>query len=88
MLKICEQRSNEWGFEIICCLKTCGGLHAAEARYHVRGYLYFTTLVHSPFVSPANVVSRPASSEMMAYFAIVCEWAENGELFTVMELHE
>jgi len=34
MLKMCELRNDEWGFEVLGRLKTCGDLHAAEARYH------------------------------------------------------
>src|SRR6218665_3595147 len=92
MLKMCELRNDEWGFEVLGHLKTFGDLHAAEARYHVRCYLYFSTFLHkpSPSVSPIYAVGRTVSSEMLSYFDTVCEWAENGdcELFTVRELHE
>jgi hypothetical protein len=95
MLKICEQHSDEWGYEVLGRLTTCGDLSAADAWYHVKCYLYFTTFRNKPSsVSPENAArpsaGRHVNSEMMAYFDIVCEWVENGdcELFTVRELHE
>lgn len=91
MLQACENRQDEWGFQVLGRLQTCGDLHAAEARYHKKCHMYFTSHKSYPSPFPCDVsVGRPVGSTMMELFESVCDWMENGdsELYTVEQLHD
>lgn len=97
IMQICEFRKDVWGLEVVSRLHTCVDLRAADARYHVRCYLHFSTGRQKPSLSTSGLGvgvrhkgGRPADSEMLALFDAVCDWMESGdcELFTIGQLHE
>lgn len=94
ILQICEDRKDIWGLEVVSRLHTCGDLRAADARYHVKCYLYFSSGRQKPLPgmpsTDFNARGRPTDREMLGVFETVCEWMESGdcELFTIAQLHE
>jgi hypothetical protein len=86
---VCDKRNDPWSFEVVGRLKTSGDLRAADARYHVKCYLYFTNGRQKPGSTTSGSASH-ATSEMYAVFETVCEWMEcsDRELFTLNQLHD
>ena len=86
MLRLCEERQDNWAFEVKGRLMTCGDLHAADAVYHVKCHRDFTdpTFDVSVSVPSAHFVDH----EKYAVFDVLCDTLEHSdsELYTVNEL--
>ena len=87
MLRLCEERQDNWAFEVQGRLLTCGDLHAADAVYHVKCYCNFT----DPKFASLNAVpvAHFVDHDKSAMFDVVCDMFENSEseLYTVSELN-
>ena len=76
MLGVCENRTDEWGFEVLWRLQTCGDLVAAEARYHTNCYSYFKSGKPKTILDTTkkpNLGGRPVDRKMSETFEQVCE---------------
>jgi hypothetical protein len=85
MLNVCKNRFDDWGFEVLGRLQTCGDLRAADARYHIKCHLNFSSGRPCPTLTTARLSGRPVKCEMKDLFEEVCEWMEGSddELFTL-----
>jgi len=66
---------------------------AAEARYHINCYSYFTSFKPITILDPKtnpNLGGRPVHRTMAEIFDRVCAWMEDGdnELYTIAEVHD
>ena len=82
---------DDWGFEVLGHLKTCGDAIAAEARYHTKCHTYFNNGKPKSSVEQnakkADRGRRP-NKDMLQIFHTVCQSMESNssELYTVIEL--
>jgi hypothetical protein len=91
MVQMCQLRNDDWGFEVLGRLQTCGDLRAADARYHTNCHKLFTTGKDKPSSSAErNIGGRPVEIENVKLFNEACDWLEQNddELFTAVQLHE
>lgn len=86
MLSLCDDRNDDWAFEVKGRLLTCGDLHAADAVYHARCRRKFSKLGSSCSVDV--VAGRSVDCDMSAVFDVLCETLEcaDSELYTIQEL--
>ena len=90
MLRICDERCDEWAFEVQGRLLTCGDLHAADARYHKKCHWSFSKLTsHGRTVNSKSVnIGRSADSDMSAVFNVICDTLENADAESVQTVDE
>jgi len=93
MLRTCDDRMDNWGFEVKGRILTCGDLHAADAVYHGRCRRNFTKIVSKRSTSSGGVSGtnsgRSANTSAAEVFDVLCcklESEENGELDTIDEM--
>ena len=86
MLRMCEERQDNWSIDVKGRLLTCGDLHAAEAVYHKSCHRDFC---HPKSADSVNVsAGHCVDHEKSDVFDVVCDMLQNGEseLYTVNEL--
>jgi len=86
MLRLCEERQDNWSFEVKGRLLTCGDLHAAEAVYHKSCHRDFCHPKSADYVNVS--AGRCVDHEKSDVFDVVCDVLQNGEseLYTENEL--
>ena len=90
MLQICDERQDNWGFEVKGRLLTCGDLHAADAVYHGQCHRNFMKYGRCRADVPGTNVGRSPDSVAAEVFGILCSQleCEDCELYTLHELVE
>jgi len=86
ILMICDERQDEWAFQVKGRISTCGNLHAAAAVYHGqchRDFVKFNSDRHFYLKT-----GRPANIDASAVFETLCDKleSEESEIHTVDEL--
>ena len=71
----CEKQKDEWSFEVLGCLQTCGDLVAAEVRYHFNCHSCFISGKAKPNFTKENISEggRPIDRRMMNMFEQLCD---------------
>ena len=88
MLRLCNERHDDWAFEVKGRLLTCGDLHAVDAVYHSNCHRKFS---RTGFGSGTEAsVGRSADCDMSSAFNVLCSTLEScdNEVYTVSELIE
>ena len=88
MLKICNDRQDEWAFEVRGRILTWGDLHAADAVYHHKCYRNFSRQQLSGEGSCNRRAGRPIAQSVSDAFESVCELLERSdcELYSISDL--
>src|SRR6218665_3357298 len=85
---------DDWGFEVLGHLKTCGDAIPAEARYHTKCHTYFNNDKPKSSVEQNNAKKadrgRRPNKDMLQIFHTVCQsmQSNSSELYTVIKLLE
>ena len=86
ILRICDERQDEWAFQVKGRISTRGDLHAVDAVYHGHCQRDFVKFKSDRHFYPKT--GRPANSDASVIFETVCDKleSEESEIYTVDEL--